>query len=72
MDSIADMGGVLGYGPATAPTPGEPPFAEPWEGRAFALTAALEDAPDGVVDEAALLARATALRAVDDHEDHHP
>jgi hypothetical protein len=41
MDSIADMGGVLGYGPATAPVP-------------------------------ALLARATALRAVDDHEDHHP
>ncbi len=38
MDSIADMGGVLGYGPATRPTPDEPPFAEPWEGRAFALT----------------------------------
>jgi len=38
MDSIADMGGVLGYGPARRPTPDEPPFAEPWEGRAFALT----------------------------------
>src|ERR1700710_401772 len=32
------MGGVLGYGPATRPTPDEPPFAQPWEGRAFALT----------------------------------
>jgi nitrile hydratase subunit beta len=38
MDSIADMGGVLGYGPASRPVVGEPPFAEPWEGRAFALT----------------------------------
>jgi hypothetical protein len=38
MDSIADMGGVLGYGPAARPTPGEPPFAQAWEGRAFALT----------------------------------
>jgi nitrile hydratase len=38
MDSIADMGGVLGYGPASRPVAGEPPFAEPWEGRAFAMT----------------------------------
>lgn len=41
MGSIADMGGVLGYGPASQPVAGEPPFAEPWEpweGRAFALT----------------------------------
>lgn len=38
MDSIADMGGTRGWGPARAPDPGEPPFAEPWEGRAFALT----------------------------------
>ncbi len=37
MDSIADMGGTLNWGPASAPTE-EPPFAEPWEGRAFALT----------------------------------
>ncbi|MCD2194389.1 nitrile hydratase subunit beta [Actinomycetospora endophytica] len=38
MDSIADMGGVLGYGPASRPMADEPPFAEPWEGRAFAMT----------------------------------
>ena len=38
MDSIADMGGVLGYGPAARPVADEPPFVEPWEGRAFAMT----------------------------------
>jgi nitrile hydratase subunit beta len=37
MDSIADMGGTQGWGPARVPTD-EPPFAEPWEGRSFALT----------------------------------
>ncbi|MGI9001562.1 MAG: nitrile hydratase subunit beta [Pseudonocardia sp.] len=38
MDGISDMGGTEGWGPVTAPTRDEPPFAEPWEGRAFALT----------------------------------
>jgi len=38
VDSVADMGGTLGWGAATPPTD-EPPFAQPWEGRAFALTA---------------------------------
>jgi len=37
MDSIADMGGMHGWGPAQVPTD-EPPFAEPWEGRSFAIT----------------------------------
>lgn len=37
MDSVADMGGTLGWGRALPPTPGEPPFGEPWEARAFAL-----------------------------------
>ncbi|MDF2977447.1 MAG: nitrile hydratase [Actinomycetospora sp.] len=37
MDSIADMGGTHGWGPAQVPTD-EPPFAEPWEGRSFAIT----------------------------------
>ena len=37
MDSIADMGGTQGWGPARVPTD-EPPFAEPWEGRSFAMT----------------------------------
>lgn len=38
MDGIADMGGSQGWGRASVPTADEPPFAEPWEGRAFALT----------------------------------
>jgi nitrile hydratase beta subunit len=38
MDTIADMGGTEGWGPVRAPTRDEPVFAEPWEGRAFALT----------------------------------
>ena len=37
MDSLADMGGSQGWGPAKVPTE-DPPFAEAWEGRAFALT----------------------------------
>lgn len=37
MDSVADMGGTQNWGKATAPFE-HPPFAEPWEGRAFALT----------------------------------
>jgi nitrile hydratase beta subunit len=36
MDSIADMGGTQGWGKVPTPKQG-PPFAEPWEGRAFAL-----------------------------------
>jgi len=38
MDGIADLGGTDGWGPAHPPPPGEPVFAEQWEGRAFALT----------------------------------
>lgn len=38
MDSIADLGGMQGWGRVSAPVAGEPPFAEPWEGRAFAMT----------------------------------
>lgn len=38
MDGIADMGGSEGWGAVRAPVRDEPVFAEPWEGRAFALT----------------------------------
>jgi nitrile hydratase subunit beta len=38
VDPLADMGGSPGWGPATVPTPDEPPFGEPWEGRSFAMT----------------------------------
>ncbi|MFC4947289.1 nitrile hydratase subunit beta [Pseudonocardia sp. GCM10023141] len=38
VDGIADMGGTEGWGQVKAPTRDEPVFAEPWEGRAFALT----------------------------------
>ena len=38
MGRIADLGGAEGWGPVRPPTPDEPPFGEPWEGRAFALT----------------------------------
>jgi nitrile hydratase subunit beta len=38
MDSVADMGGTEGWGSVSAPAKDEPVFAEPWEGRAFALT----------------------------------
>ena len=38
MDTIADLGGAEGFGAVTRPAPDEPPFTEPWEGRAFALT----------------------------------
>ena len=41
------------------------PYYEAW-------LAALEDVLSGVVDEAAVRVRATALREVDDHEDDHP
>lgn len=37
METIADMGGVQGWGRAPVPVD-EPVFAESWEGRAFALT----------------------------------
>lgn len=36
--SIADLGGATGWGTVKTPAPDEPPFAETWEGRAFALT----------------------------------
>jgi nitrile hydratase subunit beta len=38
MDGIADMGGTDGWGTLAPPRRDEPVFAEPWEGRAFALT----------------------------------
>jgi nitrile hydratase beta subunit len=38
MDGIADLGGQEGWGRVKAPTRDEPVFAEPWEGRAFAVT----------------------------------
>ena len=38
MDGIADLGGTEGWGPAHPPRGDEPVFAEPWQGRAFALT----------------------------------
>ncbi|MER6386713.1 nitrile hydratase subunit beta [Streptomyces sp. NPDC001250] len=37
MDGIADMGGTPGWGPVQPPKKNEPVFAEPWQGRAFAL-----------------------------------
>jgi nitrile hydratase len=37
MESIADMGGTQGWGHAHPPRGDEPVFAEPWQGRAFAL-----------------------------------
>src|SRR5262249_45185439 len=36
MDGIHDMGGKQGFG-RVPPLTQEPPFAEPWEGKAFAL-----------------------------------
>lgn len=38
MRRLADMGGAEGWARVKPPTPDEPPFGEPWEGRAFALT----------------------------------
>ena len=39
MDSIADMGGMQGWGSVTYEAGADdPPFHEPWEGRAFAMT----------------------------------
>lgn len=38
MKGIADMGGTPGWGSVRPPRDGEPVFAEPWQGRAFALT----------------------------------
>jgi len=38
MGRTADMGGSQDWGRASVPTDDEPVFAEPWEGRAFALT----------------------------------
>ncbi|MEU8006210.1 nitrile hydratase subunit beta [Catellatospora sp. NPDC049111] len=38
MDGIADMGGTSGWGPVHPPRADEPVFAEPWQGRATALT----------------------------------
>jgi nitrile hydratase subunit beta len=37
VDPLADMGGSPNWGPVRVPAD-EPPFAEPWEGRSFALT----------------------------------
>jgi len=38
LDGIADIGGAGGWGAVAPPARGEPVFAEPWEGRAFAMT----------------------------------
>lgn len=42
MDPVADLGGAPGFGPVHPPADAAgapaPPFAHPWEGRAFALT----------------------------------
>jgi nitrile hydratase len=37
VDGIADMGGTPGWGPTHPPERDEPVFAEPWQGRAFAV-----------------------------------
>jgi nitrile hydratase subunit beta len=37
MNSIADIGGTQGWGPAHPPRRDGPVFGEPWQGRAFAL-----------------------------------
>lgn len=37
MDGLADMGGTPGWGRVPPPRADEPVFAEPWQGRAFAL-----------------------------------
>ena len=37
MDTIADMGGMQGYGPVQLDPPDDPPFHEEWERRAFAM-----------------------------------
>jgi len=36
--AVDDLGGTRGWGPVRPPAPDEPVFAEPWEGRAFAIT----------------------------------
>jgi nitrile hydratase len=38
MDGIADMGGTDGWGSMHPPSANEPVFAQPWQGRAFAMT----------------------------------
>ncbi len=37
MDTIADMGGMQGFGPVELTPPDDPPFHEEWERRAFAM-----------------------------------
>lgn len=37
MDTIADMGGMQGFGPVQLTPPDDPPFHEEWERRAFAM-----------------------------------
>lgn len=37
MDSIADIGGMHGFGSVTRDPPDAPPFDEPWQKRAFAM-----------------------------------
>ena len=37
MHGIADMGGTQGWGRVPPPRADEPVFAQPWQGRAFAL-----------------------------------
>src|SRR5690349_2668349 len=52
MDGIADMGGTEGWGPTHPPEPDEPVFAEPWQGRAFALALLSNGLIGGNVDSA--------------------
>jgi nitrile hydratase len=37
VDGIHDMGGMQDWGPVLEPDPGEPPFRDEWERRAFAI-----------------------------------
>jgi nitrile hydratase subunit beta len=37
VDTVADMGGMQGFGTVDLSPPDDPPFHEPWEGRAFAM-----------------------------------
>ncbi|KGI69567.1 nitrile hydratase subunit beta [Mycolicibacterium rufum] len=50
MDGIADMGGSDGWGPLRPPVPDEPVFAQPWQGRAFALALLANRASGGNTD----------------------
>lgn len=50
MNSVADMGGMDGFGPVR-PEPDEPTFHAPWEGRVQALSRALGPVGLGTIDQ---------------------